>query len=137
MEWQPAQLTESPSGVILPASLLNILGVGQSLEIVADHELWPIARSFRCVGYRSGPASSIEYLYPRTIDDRWSGRGDRSVDPSVACPRQGRPGGKSELGRARWSLTTTQRELRESATENIPPAHRPSGRRAGKGEMVR
>src|SRR5690606_35922923 len=56
---------------------------------------------------------------------RRSRRGDRSAG---SCRIFGfghsRPGGKSELGRARWWLTATRREPRESATENIPPASR-------------
>ena len=34
------------------------------------------------------------------------------------------PGGKSELRRARWSLTATGRKPRESATESKPPMAR-------------
>lgn len=43
-------------------------------------------------------------------------------------------GGKSGLHRARWSLTPTGREVRESATENSPPNDR---KVRGKGETVR
>ena len=36
--------------------------------------------------------------------------------------RTARVGGKSELDRARWSLTATGSDPRESATESKPPA---------------
>ena len=44
-------------------------------------------------------------------------------------------GGKSGLARARWSLTATRGDPRESATENTPPMDRPAV--TGKGEKVR
>jgi len=43
-------------------------------------------------------------------------------------------GGKSGLRRTQWWITSTVREDRESATENIPPMADFS---TGKGEMVR
>gem|GEM_PF-6552674 len=42
--------------------------------------------------------------------------------------------GKSGLHRARWSLTVTQGDLRDSATENKPPTVETL---VGKGEKVR
>ena len=45
-------------------------------------------------------------------------------------------GGKSGQDRARWWLTATGGDPRESATENKPPAEARSAK-AGKGEMVR
>ena len=52
---------------------------------------------------------------------RLGGVGEAIARPA-ACRR---PGGKSELGRARWSLTATRSDPRDSATENIPPALSP------------
>jgi hypothetical protein len=46
-------------------------------------------------------------------------------------------GGKSELRRAVRRVTPGQGNLKESGTENIPPAEAPSGVKAGKGEKVR
>jgi len=45
-------------------------------------------------------------------------------------------GGKSEQDRARWWLTATRGDPRESATENTQPMAS-IYRRTGKGEMVR
>lgn len=45
-------------------------------------------------------------------------------------------GGKSELDRARWSLTATRGNPRDSATENTPPMGL-LRQLSGKGEMVR
>jgi len=45
-------------------------------------------------------------------------------------------GGKSEQDRARWWLTATRGDPRESATENTQPMTS-TCRRTGKGEMVR
>jgi len=46
-------------------------------------------------------------------------------------------GGKSELKRARWWLTATEGDLRESATEKTPPMAAGLAGSTGKGEMVR
>jgi hypothetical protein len=45
--------------------------------------------------------------------------------------------GKSELRRAVRRVTPGQGDLKDSGTENIPPAVAPSGATAGKGEKVR
>lgn len=48
-----------------------------------------------------------------------------------------RAGGKSEPGRAKWLVTPTRREPRESATEKTRPTSPGECPATGKGEMVR
>jgi len=69
---------------------------------------------------------SLESLNPRFLEPCMAKCGRGSGDRSLKA------GGKSGLHRARWSLTATGGDPRESATENIPP--RVS---RGKGEKAR
>ena len=52
-------------------------------------------------------------------------------------PEGAKARGKSELRRAVRRVTPGQGNLKESGTENIPPAVAPKGAKAGKGEKVR
>lgn len=90
---------------------------------------WPVViRSIREGGIRLEiPPPGMDQL--GTIRAGGSGPGGRCVD----VVRRGR--GKSGLHRARWWVTPTVREDRESATENIPPAAVQQS--PGKGEKVR
>ena len=64
------------------------------------------------------------------------GGGAGSRGPCLAEARRAKAGGKSELRRAVRRITSGQGNLKESGTENIPPAFALRAT-VGKGEKVR
>ncbi len=107
-EWDtPAVSAINRLGGSVHLLLLNAFVAGMILTPTA----WGLSRlAARSRGGGRGGSAGVQW-------ERRSGRGGRSSGPSSAD----RAGGKSELGRARWLLTATRREPRESATENTPP----------------
>ena len=81
-------------------------------------------------------SSPIQIRHRRRGLSTWINHGynHRAVEWAKAIARAfRRAGGKSELDRARWLVTPTRREPRESATEKIPPSQgRMTGRAQGR-----
>jgi len=106
--------------------------IGKLVLAAATHNLiFALPRCCHAVDLRESHRTARKIIHNQLsmVNSRSQGRsGGRS-----AWPRATR-GGKSEQGRARWWLTATGGNPRESATENTQPM---APRGSGKGEMVR
>ena len=116
------------SGYVPSSAVVRAAGRADDSKIYAPPDGW--SKSLRPSGVVWLGDGSRERERGGT-DGRRSGESTRR---SKGLPHGNAPtGGKSGLRRVRWWVTPTGREVRESATENRPPA----GKLAGKGETVR
>ena len=123
---------------------------GKPLVSIERHPWWVMPNGSRPAGVfeasdlrGSGRSLGLPRIIRQSTTDHlqscWSvgvGEGDR---PKACHRRLDRrcllAGGKSELGRARWLVTPTRREPRESATEKTQPGKRQKVKKAKNGTI--